>query len=53
MTIWSVSIVIRRFTSISVEIFNTKSGSREESEVAGFFVFSHILMMGHFMLVKG
>jgi len=28
-------------------------GSREESEVAGFFVFSHIRMIGYFKLGKG
>ncbi len=27
-------------------------GSRKESEVAGFFVFSYIWMMGHFRLGK-
>ena len=31
----------------------SNSGSREESEVAGFFVFSHIRMMGYFRLGKG
>ncbi len=30
-----------------------KFGSREESEVAGFFVFSHIRMIGYFRLGKG
>ncbi len=29
---------------------NTINGSREESEVAGFFAFSNILMMGYFRL---
>ena len=28
-------------------------GSREESEVADFFVFSHIWIMGYFRLGKG
>ncbi len=32
---------------------NTNFGSLEESEVAGFFVFSHIWMMGDFRLGKG
>ena len=39
--------------SISDENFLTIFESREESEVAGLFVFSHIRMMGYFRLGKG
>ncbi len=43
---------------ISVRHYNllhniTKFGSREESEVAGFFIFSHIRMMDYFRLDTG
>ncbi len=36
---------------IDIKIRNMES--REEFEVAGFFVFSHILMMSQFRLIKG
>ncbi len=34
-------------------IINKFFGSREESGVAGLFVFSHLRMMGYFRLCKG
>ena len=37
------------FKSISNRL-KTESGPREESEVAGFFVFSHLRIMGYFRL---
>ena len=34
----------------ALKVKNNNLGQREESEVAGFFVFSHIRMMGYFRL---
>ena len=46
-------ILVSLFCFISDEKLDRIKGSREVSEVAGFFVFSHIRIMGCFRLGKG